>query len=178
MRVAYADPPYPGNSKRHYEEHPDYAGEVDHVALIARLVEDYPDGWALSTRSTALREVLMLCPEGVHVAAWVKPFAAFKNNRITQAWEPVIYKVRGGQAEQNGFFLRDWVSAAPPVFRNRATDATRGEKPQEFCFWLFALLGIGRDDELDDLFPGSGAVAEHWLAWRAQGRLVAEPDER
>lgn len=32
MRIAYADPPYPGQSKL-YRNHPDYAGEVDHAAL-------------------------------------------------------------------------------------------------------------------------------------------------
>jgi hypothetical protein len=73
VRVAYADPPYPGQSKRHYGNHPDYAGEVDHAELVSRLVTEYPDGWALSTSSTALREVLALCPEGARVAAWVNP---------------------------------------------------------------------------------------------------------
>lgn len=48
MRVAYADPPYIGQSAKHYRNHPDYAGEVDHLALIDRLVSEYPDGWALS----------------------------------------------------------------------------------------------------------------------------------
>jgi len=47
VRFAYADPPYPGQSKKHYGDHPDYAGEVDHPALIAQLVAEYPDGWAL-----------------------------------------------------------------------------------------------------------------------------------
>lgn len=30
MRIAYADPPYPGQARKHYGQHPDYAGEVDH----------------------------------------------------------------------------------------------------------------------------------------------------
>ena len=30
MRIAYADPQYPGFSQL-YEDHPDYAGEVDHT---------------------------------------------------------------------------------------------------------------------------------------------------
>ena len=30
MRIAYADPPYPGCAHL-YRGHPDYAGEVDHV---------------------------------------------------------------------------------------------------------------------------------------------------
>lgn len=173
MIVAYADPPYPGQSKRHYEDHPDYAGEVDHAELVARLVSGYPDGWALSTSSTGLRQVLALCPDDARVAAWVKPFAAFKNQRITMAWEPVIYTARAGAAERNGYFMRDWVSVAPQVFRGGERTGVPGTKPKEFCFWLFHLLGLGADDELHDLFPGSGAVVQAWDAWRAQGRLAA-----
>ena len=44
LRLAYADPPYPGQSKRYYGDQPSYAGEVDHAALIERL-SGY-DGWA------------------------------------------------------------------------------------------------------------------------------------
>jgi len=36
LRLAYADPPYPGKA-RLYRDHPDYGGEVDHAALLARL---------------------------------------------------------------------------------------------------------------------------------------------
>src|SRR6266508_1600473 len=67
LRLAYADPPYPGNAWL-YRSHPDYAGEVDHAALIRRL--SAYDGWALSTSAAALPAVLVLCPTGVRVAAW------------------------------------------------------------------------------------------------------------
>jgi len=36
LRLAYADPPYPGKAWL-YRDHPDYGGEVDHAALIERL---------------------------------------------------------------------------------------------------------------------------------------------
>src|SRR5262245_15281863 len=49
LRFAYADPPYPKLARKYYRDHPDYGGEVDHHALINRLVEEFPDGWALST---------------------------------------------------------------------------------------------------------------------------------
>lgn len=39
MRLAYADPPYPGQAKRHYGNHSDYAGEVNHRNLIDQLCE-------------------------------------------------------------------------------------------------------------------------------------------
>jgi hypothetical protein len=46
VRLAYADPPYPGQAKIHYSHDPRCA-EVDHAKLIAEL-ETY-DGWALSS---------------------------------------------------------------------------------------------------------------------------------
>src|SRR5262245_76196 len=57
MRIGYADPPYPGQAARHYKHHPDYAGEVDHVRLLADLAHGY-DGWVLHTSSPALYHVL------------------------------------------------------------------------------------------------------------------------
>lgn len=173
MRLAYADPPYPGQSRKHYADHPDYAGEVDHLELIARLVREYPDGWALSTDQGSLRTLLPRCPEKVRVMAWVKPFASIKKGvDPTYAWEPVI--VHGGRNRfgERTQISRDWVSATPPVFRNRSTNSTRGEKPLEFCYWLFDVLGLIPSDEFDDLFPGSGAVGHAWDSWCAQGRLV------
>lgn len=38
-----------------------------------------------------------------------------------------------------------------------------GMKPPQFSEWVFKLLGATRSDELVDVFPGSGAVAEAWL---------------
>ena len=91
LRIAYADPPYPGCA-RLYKGHADYAGEVDHVALVARLVADY-DGFVLHTASTTLRDVLPLMPSNCRVMAWVKPFASFKRNvSVAYAWEPVIVR--------------------------------------------------------------------------------------
>jgi hypothetical protein len=36
LKLAYADPPYIGCAHL-YKDHADYGGEVDHVALVARL---------------------------------------------------------------------------------------------------------------------------------------------
>ena len=57
VRLAYADPPYPGKARRYYD-----CDEVDHQALLSRL-QQY-DGWALSTSAEALPEVLALCVGG------------------------------------------------------------------------------------------------------------------
>ncbi len=61
MRLAYADPPYPGCAHLYPEK-----TEVDHVTLIAQLCEY--DGWALSTNENALQDLLALSPVGVREA--------------------------------------------------------------------------------------------------------------
>ncbi len=94
MRFGYADPPYPGKS-RVYRDHPGYAGEVDHAALISRLITEFPDGWALSTSAQALQDILALCPPGVRVCSWHRPVRRTRSRRPLSAWEPLI--VYGGR---------------------------------------------------------------------------------
>ena len=122
MRFAYADPPYIGQAKKHYQ-----CEEVDHAALVARLVNEYPDGWALSLSSPTLHQVLPLCPPSVRVMAWVKPFAVFKPNvNPAYAWEPVI--VSGGRRRtRQQATVRDWVSANITLKRGLS-----GAKPDPF----------------------------------------------
>lgn len=165
LRLAYADPPYPGKS-RLYREHPDYAGEVDHQALVARLVAEFPDGWALSTSAAALRDVLPSCPPGARVAAWFRGERPGRSWAPLSAWEPVIYM--GGRALLSDVDERR-VDALLHVARPRMTDPGRvvGAKPAAFCWWLFDLLGALPGDELVDLFPGSGGVARAWALYNA-----------
>jgi hypothetical protein len=106
----YADPPYPGQSAKHYADHPDYAGEVDHKQLIKDLQYCY-HGWVLHTSSTTLQHVLALCPDDVtyRVMAWVKPFAAFKRNvSVAYAWEPVIVSAARKPVVSKRMVYRDW----------------------------------------------------------------------
>jgi hypothetical protein len=53
-----------------------------------------------------------------------------------------------------------------------------GAKPEAFCHWIFEVLGADNDDELCDVFPGSGAVGRAWDSWRTLchvwGRKPAE----
>jgi hypothetical protein len=159
MRVAYADPPYPGQSAKHYGNHPDYAGEVDHAALAAQLAGF--DGYIFHTSSSALASVIGLFP-GARVMSWVKPFAAFKRNvPVGYAWEPCLVvparkPVVGGTAHP----LRDYL--AEPITMRRGL---AGAKPERVCWWLFECAGLLPGDELVDLFPGSGAVMRAWKAW-------------
>lgn len=45
MRLGYADPPYIGCAHL-YKDQPEYVGEIDHAALVSRLMEEF-DGWVL-----------------------------------------------------------------------------------------------------------------------------------
>jgi hypothetical protein len=163
LRFAYADPPYIGQARKHYRDHPDYAGEVDHEALIQQLTREYPAGWALSCSSPSLRLILPWCPAEARVMIWVKPFAIFKPNvNPGYCYEPVI--VCGGRPRgRKKPTVRDWVSCNITLKRGLT-----GVKPDPFCFWLFEVLGMEPEDELVDLFPGSGAVTRAWETWRQQ----------
>jgi hypothetical protein len=80
LRFAYADPPYVGCS--HFYDHPDAARwdrPDEHCKLARDLDYDY-DGWALSCSTPSLADLLPRMPDGTRVAAWVKPFAAYKRN--------------------------------------------------------------------------------------------------
>lgn len=158
MKFAYADPPYLGCGKLYARNHPD-ALDADnpewHGAMIARLCDEFPDGWAMSLSSPSLRTILPMCPEDARVGAWVKPFAIFKPNvNPAYAWEPFIW--RGGRkGDRKRATVRDWVSANITLKRGLT-----GVKPKAFCAHIFQVLGILPEDEFIDLFPGSGAVSE------------------
>ena len=158
MLFAYADPPYIGQSKRHYGKHPDYAGEVDHVELIQRLCANYPDGWALSLSAPTLQQILAMCPPDVRVGAWVKPFASFKPGvNPGFCWEPVIFRGGRKKRDRSEPTVRDFVSCNITMRRGLS-----GVKPRAVCLWIFDMLGAQHGDTMHDLFPGSGAVQRAW----------------
>lgn len=174
MKWAYADPPYPGQAKRHYSHDPN-AREVNHRLLVGYM-EAHFDGWALSTSSPALFEVMGACAAAmggdpfrdgrVRVASWVKPFAAFKPGvRLAYSWEPIILKgwAKGTREDPT---VRDWVAANITMQRGLS-----GAKPDAFCVWLFEALGMRPGDEFEDVFPGSGAVSVAWGKWAGRLRV-------
>ncbi len=170
MKIGYADPPYPGQAKKRYGDHPDYDGEVDHAEL-ATMLSMY-DGWCLHTSSVALADVLAVIPsmEDVRIMAWVKTFAAFKPNvPVAYAWEPVLVKAARKPVVKAGMVYRDWI--AEPITMQRGLP---GAKPDDVCRWLFEVMGCEPDDELHDLFPGTGAVTRAWENWRSQLTLPFE----
>jgi len=196
MKFAVADPPYPGQSKKHYGDHPDYAGEVDHRELIARLVSDY-DGWALHTSAPALFHcqsilaelgLLPMDPEtfkagDYRVGVWAKPMCAFKRNvKVAWSWEPVLLKaLRPAEVHRildpkrgPGKYMvsRDHIEEPAVLQGMTMKKGLTGVKPERVCHWVFEMAGLHPDDEFHDLYPGSGAVTKAWHSWCGQLRPV------
>lgn len=125
VRVAYADPPYLGCAGLYKKENPN-AAEVNHPLLIRHLIDEYPDGWALSLHEPSLPDILdMLRAAGLkrsdyRIMPWVKPFASFKPGvTIAYAWEPVI--VRGGASGH--------ANSRPSVIGSQPTSPCRRVSP-------------------------------------------------
>lgn len=169
MRLGYADPPYPGCADL-YRDHPDYAGEVDHTALVAQLQSEF-DGWVLHTHVGGLRMMereRILPDDGIRICQWVKPFAAFKRNvSVAYAYEPVIIKAARKPVVSQRSVMRDYIAESITMKRGLT-----GAKPEKVCHWAFEVMGAQPEDELCDLFPGTGAVTEAWRTWR---RGLQEP---
>jgi len=155
MTFAYADPPYIGQAKRHYD-----GEEVDHRALVDALVEKFPDGWALSCSSPSLRLLLSICPVDVRIGAWVKPFCAFKRGvRPAYAWEPVIY--RGGRNKNHPPPVKGGKQTTPKDFHSACITLRKGlvgAKPESVCEWILDLLNAQSGDCIADIFPGTGVM--------------------
>lgn len=168
-RFAYADPPYIGQAKRHYGQHPDFGGEVDHAELIERLERDY-DGWALSLSMKSLPAIVRLAPEDILTLAWVKPNTAppMGDNRH-YSWEPVLLRPLRVPALPTATHLVATVDTY--TFRPKPDTYVVGAKPRRFSEWLFQSAGLRPSDEFVDLFPGSGAVGAAWQEWRDRPRL-------
>ncbi len=183
LRLAYADPPYPGKAWI-YRDHPDFGGEVDHAEALSRLATY--DGWALSTSAAVVPAIAALCVAqdlAVRVAIWVCPPRPHATARILTGYEAVF--VRPARRVVHGRRRRvapdvdrpvalGSVARIPPLrvtdvlvgvaARARPTLPTSivGMKPPAFCEWIFRLLDALPGDTLDDLYPGSGIVSRSW----------------
>jgi hypothetical protein len=167
MKIGYADPPYIGCAHL-YSDQPEYSGEIDHGALVRRLADEF-DGWVLHAAATP-RSMAILAPlaerHGARWMAWVKGFAAFKRNvPVAYAWEPVLVKAARKPVVSKRLVMRDWIEC--PITMKRGLT---GAKPEAVCHWAFEMLGARPDDDLHDLFPGTGAVTNAWRSW--QGKFV------
>lgn len=179
MRFAFADPPYLGLAAKFYGDmHPEaavYDTIEGHRALIERLQSEF-DGWAMCLHEGSLRHILPLCPEDVRVMSWVKPWCSFKPSvRVAYAWEPII--VRGGRPFEGRETdtVRDWISANMEQGRGLV-----GAKPPKVIRWLLQVLNARPEDEVVDLFPGSGvvsAVLENFRTSRGERQLSLVPPD-
>jgi hypothetical protein len=162
MRLAYADPPYPGCAHLYPEK-----TEVDHVALIERLQEF--DGWALSTNENALQYVLGICPPDVRILAWCKTNAPPFFDHPIRSWEPVL--MMPARDAKPSIPVRSFLMTGAPTGSHQQGEIT-GQKHQPFCEWVIRCLGAERDDTLDDLFPGTGIMGQTWERWCAAPELL------
>ena len=167
-RIAYADPPYLGMCGRYDHFHPDGRCWDDietHRLLIDRLEADF-DAWALHLTSPTLRDILPLCPPEARVMAWCKSFASFKPGvHPAYAWEPVI--IRGPRTRGRTATTYADYTVVPIVTQK----GFFGAKPAAMVWWVLGCLNVLPDDEVVDLFPGSGAVTRAIASWQSQGRL-------
>lgn len=111
-----------------------------------------------------------MCPDDCRVAAWVKPFAAFKVGvNPGYCWEPVIW--RGGRTKRarSKDTVRDYHSEVITLSRG-----VPGAKPPGFVKWIVDLLGadVKLNDTIIDLFHGSGAMLG---VWRPYGYIDTKP---
>ena len=158
MKFAYADPPYYKQGKRLYGDHHEEAQVWDdkkaHRDLIKKLVEEYPDGWALSCNPANLSWLLPECPEGTRVCAWVKTFHQIRPTTVQYAWEPVL--LFGGRKDnKRSPMVRDWFVGIPTRMKGLP-----GAKSDAFNDWVLDLLNYQEGDTLDDLFPGTGGMSK------------------
>ena len=156
MRIAYADPPYYGCGHL-YTDTPEAAlrtyDNLDSWRDLFATLSEF-DGWAMSMTSDNLHDLLPLAPREARIAAWVKPFAAFKRNvRIAYTWEPVLFVPARVSSKTGASVGRDHL-AESITMRKGFT----GAKPEKFCSWVLDLTGWVSGDEVADLFPGTGVM--------------------
>lgn len=180
MRIAYADPPYSGEGYLYGRK------EIRWDRLIAALESRF-DGWALSTKSPDLVWLLPMFDRRngyqVRVASWSKGRSSnggFFNPSFS--WEPVIFR---SARMDNISRWKDSKLSRPTICDSITTRPLPigfvGNKPPDFCAWMFDLLGAEPEDEFHDLFYGSGAVTKAWKQWcqlkRCGGPLFVNANE-
>lgn len=182
MRLAIADPPYPpifserrdladggmrgysrsravrwyGGGTEASDHHPDASRWDDlreHRALLAHLVAEF-DGWAIATTPDGLGAYHPL-PVSARIMAWHRQNAMPGGHRLVSRWEPVIvFPPEGRRARTTGPRVSDVLTTAIPQL------GFTGAKPPEWTRWVLDALGFDpAEDEVIDLFPGSGGVA-------------------
>lgn len=168
MRFAIADPPYLGRAVRWYgggrgasdgrgpaDNHPEAAvwdTPERHLELVRELVEGF-DGWAIACTPDTLALYLAAVPADTRVAVWHRRNAPPSGSRVRCAWEPVLVFTPESRRGRGWAVVDDVLDAGAPRV------GFAGAKPAEWSRWVLAMLAVEADDELVDLFHGSGSVA-------------------
>lgn len=169
MRLAYADPPYYGYGHYYTDTEEAAARTYDDLESWAKLIADLSefDGWALSMTSGNLHDILPLAPDA-RIAAWVKPFAAFKPNvRMAYTWEPVLFVPARDSSKLGAPIGRDHLDEPALAENITMRKGLTGAKPKRFCSWILDLLGWTPEDDFTDIFKGTG-VMDRVIAARSE----------
>lgn len=194
MKLCIADPPYLGRaavwygagmtksqlSKKHggtanisgprpadFHKDAHLWDEIEtHEKMLAELIERY-DGWAIAMAHDNLRDYIPIIPKSIpiRIGIWTKPQQMPSGARVLNVYEPVIVRIPEGRRASNGqtIFPRDSVTIS------RLNNGFPGAKPPAWTRWVLDMLGYDQEtDTVDDLFEGSGAVAQEL----AQGVLL------
>ena len=117
--------------------------------------------WAVARDNLAA--YLQWVPADTHVSIWHKPASLPGGGRLITSWEPVLVWVPDGRRLSSpGHCVRHVLTA-------NARGGFVGATPRQWTRWVLDMLGYDPEtDTVDDLFHGSGAVANEI----AQGVLL------
>jgi hypothetical protein len=180
-KFAIADPPYYGRAVRWYGEggcgagygknqadnHPEahiWDKPEAHLQMLKNLRTNY-DGFAIATSvmglNVYLQEIDLSQGSGYRLAIWHKPLSSPSGSRIRNVYEPVIIYI---PQDRRGYANHERLDDLRTI--NIERNGFVGAKPQGWVEWVLDLMGATRDDEVDDLFHGSGAVTQALNNWK------------
>jgi len=135
-----------------------------HKQMVLQLCQDY-DGWAIAMLPTNLRHYLHWVPERTRICVWHDPRVMPTGSHPRRRWEPVLVYVPAGRRR-----VVDVETPVPDVLTcPHPSGSFAGSKPPAWTRWVLDMLGYDPEqDTVDDLFKGSGAVAQEV----AQGVLL------
>ena len=178
MRLCIADPPYLGKAEMFYGErktkdfnvggkinpttkadvHPDATRWDDpstHEAMVRDLTANY-DGWAIALLPDNLTSYLAWVPQRTRIAVWHDPRVMPTGAHPRRRWEAVLVHTPVGRRRTSDVStpVGDVLTCVHP------NGSFAGAKPPQWTRWVLDMLGYDAEtDTVDDLFPGSGAVA-------------------
>lgn len=183
MKLCIADPPYLGRGASLYgpdaQRFPSHVADgrpgtrlqsgdgnpaaaawddpMTHMDLVSDLLDRY-DGWAIAMNPENLADYLQWVPVGTRIGAWVKP-NPFPAGHVTRSWEPVLMCIPTRSGRRATPQVRDSLVVAANSGGNHGGTFI-GAKPPAWTRWVLDMLGYDPEtDTVDDLFAGSGAVA-------------------